>query len=265
MGIGIIEVLLLHSFTLGNIPVPTIIRMFINLVFVQGFLFLSGMGIYYSLTKDSHLSQFYRKRVKRVLVPYMLIALPCYLFIYLLGQQNEIPIYSSSVYIPQNIAVSFLGKITTLAYWYEGNYNGMWYIALALVLYLLSPWLYRFIFRSDSFIRIRRFGAVLIQSKKITWMNGVAKTAVINWILVLLALKLFDIVLKLAIPEYYNTISFAIINAPFYIIGLYWGYLSYTKSSFDFCYILTIVLLYYFTYRGGVLRAIHDSPFVCGL
>lgn len=43
---------------------------------VDIFLLLSGMGLYYSFSKNSNILEFYKKRFVRVLVPYLMLALP---------------------------------------------------------------------------------------------------------------------------------------------------------------------------------------------
>ena len=39
---------------------------------VEIFLFLSGVGLYYSLSKHPDIKSFYRRRLKRVLIPYLI-------------------------------------------------------------------------------------------------------------------------------------------------------------------------------------------------
>ena len=150
MGLAIIQVVLLHVFTLGDYPVPGIIRKFISLFFVQGFMLLSGVSMYYSYVKDPSLKNFYIKRVKSLYIPYLLIAFPSYLIIYSFGCENMIPLYSEGGFYITSPFLSFIGKITTLSYWVEGNFNGMWYIASTVVLYLVFPFVYKFIFGSTN-------------------------------------------------------------------------------------------------------------------
>ena len=142
MGVGILEVMLLHYYTLNNALIPGVASNLINLVFVQGFLFLSGFGIFYSFTKDSNTKRFYKKRFVNILVPYLIIAIPYYTFFFVTNQQDLVPIYSKSLE-PTSSLFTYLGRITTIGYWYEGNYNGMWYLALTILLYLVYPVLHQ--------------------------------------------------------------------------------------------------------------------------
>ena len=45
---------------------------------VDIFLFLSGLGLYYSLKKDRNKREYFRKRFSRILIPYLLVAVPAW-------------------------------------------------------------------------------------------------------------------------------------------------------------------------------------------
>ena len=126
MGIGILEVMLLHYFTLNNAP--------------------SGFGLFYSFTKDSNIKRFYKKRFANVLIPYLIIAIPYYTYFFVTNRQDLVPVYSKSLE-PISSLVTYLGRITTIGYWHEGNFNGMWYLSLTILLYLMYPAVHQ-LFRS---------------------------------------------------------------------------------------------------------------------
>ena len=126
MGIAILGVCLLHGFSWANISETAIghlIRPFAKIAFTDGFLFLSGFGLYYSFTKNGDLRKFYIKRVNRVLLPYMIMGLPFFLLSLITG----------CISVP-----TFLLKITSLCFWFLGN-DGMWYISMSVALYFLFP------------------------------------------------------------------------------------------------------------------------------
>lgn len=150
MGIAILQVLLMHLFSLNGLYVPLAIIWIINLVYVQGFLFLSGFSMYYSYTRDHNIRRFYLKRVNSLLLPYILMTLPYFLYMYLTGQQDLIPHYTPSVWESNSEVMTLLGHLTTISYWYEGEFNGMWYVALTLVLYFSYPLVYQLIFKSSG-------------------------------------------------------------------------------------------------------------------
>ena len=112
-----------HSFITSHLP---------RLVYTQGFLFLSGFGLYYSFSKDSRIFNYFKKRIYRVFFPYVLMAFPFLLIIILKTHQG---------------VEEFLGYLTTLSFWIKGSYYGMWYIPIILAMYLIFPLLYELMFK----------------------------------------------------------------------------------------------------------------------
>ena len=134
MGVAILGVLIAHSFSLGQIPKTNLFLKALDIIprlaFTEGFLFLSGFGLYYSFLKNDDIKDFYNRRLKRLIIPF--IVLSAWYFIYTDLVKSFEPI-------------AFVGHITSLAFWIEGNYNGMWYIALSIILYALFPFFYKHI------------------------------------------------------------------------------------------------------------------------
>lgn len=46
---------------------------YIGSIGVEIFVFLSGMGLYYSFSKNDDMRQFFKKRFKRILIPYLYV------------------------------------------------------------------------------------------------------------------------------------------------------------------------------------------------
>ena len=95
---------------------------------VDVFLFLSGLGMYYSLNinKSLSLKKWYIRRLKRVLIPYLIIETPYWLW------------YTVS----HNLGVcDFVYYISMLSYWKE--HVGLWFLALLIPLYALVPLMFR--------------------------------------------------------------------------------------------------------------------------
>lgn len=134
MGVAILGVLIAHSFSLGQIPKTNLFLKALDIIprlaFTEGFLFLSGFGLYYSFLKNDDIKDFYNRRLKRLIIPFMVLS--AWYFIYTDLVKSFEPI-------------AFVGHITSLAFWIEGNYNGMWYIALSIILYALFPFFYKHI------------------------------------------------------------------------------------------------------------------------
>lgn len=108
-----------------------------NWIFTDGFLFLSGFGVYYSLGKTSDYLSFYYKRLKRLYLPFLIIAGPFITFLTI--SHNE------SFWI-------WLARMTTINFWIEGNLYGMWYISVTMAFYFLSPLLFRIMNRKMGYV-----------------------------------------------------------------------------------------------------------------
>lgn len=90
---------------------------------VDIFLFLSGMGWFYSFLKNgSSYTVFWKNRYKVLLTKYLPIAIT-YMVIKILIAHSDF--------------MEGLGELTTISYWIQ--HKGVWYIALLIPLYLVFP------------------------------------------------------------------------------------------------------------------------------
>ena len=92
---------------------------------VDIFLFLSGIGLYFTFQKNEPMSLFYKKRFVRLLIPYILICVPFYVwrFLYLGGTNLWLDITQLSFPLSRTILT--------------------WYIPAIFVFYLLFPLVYK--------------------------------------------------------------------------------------------------------------------------
>ena len=132
MGIATLMIIICHANTY-HVMLPN----FLVSIFSWGnfgvdiFLFLSGLGLYFSLrknklrTKDDFIF-FYKRRFYRIIIPYWIIYLPYCIFFMFLGK------YSLN---------DSLLCLTTLEYWLF--HRGAWFVSMILVLYLIAPFLYK--------------------------------------------------------------------------------------------------------------------------
>lgn len=89
---------------------------------VTMFAFLSGIGLWHSLDNNDDILNFYKKRIKRVIIPYLLIAIPFCLFLDIYEQKD---------------VLLFLQDITCISYWIKGR--GAWYVAWLIPVYAVYP------------------------------------------------------------------------------------------------------------------------------
>lgn len=89
---------------------------------VTMFAFLSGIGLWYSIDKSEDILQFYKNRIHRVIVPYLIISIVFNAYLDLFVQRD---------------IVSFLSDVTCISFWIRGR--GAWYVAWAIVIYAVYP------------------------------------------------------------------------------------------------------------------------------
>lgn len=205
MGIAIIGVLVVHVLSFGKIEASnlgvTIIFFISRLAFTQGFLFLSGFGLYYSFKKNNNLKKFYLRRMNRLLIPFIILSGWFFLFRDFYETFNPL---------------NFFLHISSLAFWIEGNYYGMWYVSISVFLYILFPFLY-------------------------TYINKIKGAPVIFVMLVIL----LDLVIQHFFLVYYNKVSIGIDKIPIFIVGIYAGKISlYKKQKESIRMLLFTVILW---------------------
>ena len=118
MGWSILWIMMLH-FTFNQIAFLGFIAQY-GFAGVEIFLFVSGIGLYFSLEKNNNPKQFYKKRLLRIFPTY-----------YILG------IFASLIIFQDNI-LSYFIRYTTIGFWTGGIY-WEWYIPSLIVLYILAP------------------------------------------------------------------------------------------------------------------------------
>ncbi len=123
MGLAMLLILIFHTgIDVNNL---NLLRSFKDIgdVGVDIFLLLSGMGLYFSYTKNSNKKQFYQRRVIRILPTFIPVAIVWYT--------------AFTIIFKGKISDIFLG-ITTLGFWIKGSIT-WWFISAILVLYLITP------------------------------------------------------------------------------------------------------------------------------
>ena len=130
MGFSAIGILMCHACG-NNVAMPSILWLICSLgqLGVSIFFLLSGMGMYYSLLKtEGGVIDWYKTRYIKLFVPYLLIAIPFYVW--------------SDIVRNQSI-VGFLLKVSTVVFWLRGG--GVWFVGAIIPLYLIVPWWHRWL------------------------------------------------------------------------------------------------------------------------
>ena len=137
MGLAAIMIIICHIRGIDYSYVPFLEKLlWFGNYGVEIFLFVSGLGMYYSLTQqDYSLTQWYKRRYVRITVPFVLIAISIYPLRLILN------IYAS--------LSDFLLYITTLEFW--AYHRGAWYVAMLFPLYFLTPYIVKTVCKMGFF------------------------------------------------------------------------------------------------------------------
>lgn len=198
----------------GLSPVP-VVETICRLVYTQGFLFLSGFGLFHSYTNDSNIRRFYVKRINRLYIPFGLIA-----FGFL----------ALSCYNHKENVCDFIAYMTTVAFWYKGNYFGMWYVAVSLLLYIMYPAMHKFFFYKSKGVNIR-------------------------CMFVIVFLSIILILFSVLCPNRWALLEQWIIKIPMFPIGMLAGY--YAKKKCTFTLFQMFLLGVFFIIAGIIMKFIN--------
>ena len=190
-GISIILIMIFHYFehTVKDSPLHIVqlvgrgYNLLVGSIGVEIFLFLSGMGLYFSMTKTPDIRKFYQKRFQRILIPYLI--------------WGGIFWFWKDILLHHETIGTFLLDYSTLSLWTSGNKN-LWYVSFILVMYLLFPLL---------FMGLK--GTCQYRSE-IAWGG-------------MFLIFAGTIALKYTAPELYTHIEIALYRIPIFLIGVYYG------------------------------------------
>ena len=131
-GFSAIWIVFYHIYSVYRLPNIPIVSQIINMgnMGVDIFVFLSAVGLSFSIEKNS-LKEFYYNRVKRVLLPFLLISVPFYVW-------DALAVYGVNI----KALSEFLLNITTLSFWCRKGAPA-WYMSFVLVTYAIFPLLYK--------------------------------------------------------------------------------------------------------------------------
>ena len=139
MGIAMLSVFLFHS--MGDWMPTMILNIAANgAIGVDLFLFLSAIGLTYSITKNPCVTDFYKRRVLRIMPTYWFIMKCVYLFVFILTAVHIMP--DNYYRIPRNFG-EFIQAYTTIGYWIRDGLFYLWYIPAILLLYILFPFVHK--------------------------------------------------------------------------------------------------------------------------
>lgn len=133
-GVSIILIIIFHYFILVQNTdgiFATIARRYsltIGSVGVDIFMIMSGVCLFYSLKRNSNILEFYKKRCKRIIVPYLIVS---FMFWYIRDIGLE-PLGTKRL----------IKDMTFYTFFTEGD-RSLWYILAIMIVYLIYPLLFK--------------------------------------------------------------------------------------------------------------------------
>ena len=140
-GMAIVSIVIFHFCAESNVAASKIYCALVGSVGVPIFLMLSGMGLFFSMSKNAGIGQFYKKRLVRVLIPYVIVAGVHFLVRYIIIEGKGFVDWLRGMFF-----VDFITKRDTQ----------FWFIALILVMYLVFPLLFK-LFKSGKLNFLKLF------------------------------------------------------------------------------------------------------------
>ena len=113
----------------------------------------------------------------------------------------------------------FIENILTAYFWLHGN-NGMWYISITVLLYILFPLLYKVIFSKPN-----------------------PKAVTVRALFVFILMEAINGLIYVCAPSYYNMVSIGITQAPIFVIGMLFGYYSSHKYMVSWRTMMWLILV----------------------
>lgn len=152
MGVAIIYVIIFHCYSRlaekMSIPILTSILNNGN-IGVEIFLFLSGIGLYFSMSKDESILPFYSRRITRVIVPWLIMSFPYWILKSLIADKDNIG--------------GFLMHWSGLSFWINGV-TTVWYVAFIILLYFAYPFIFRLQKKNDHFVLLTAAAVVVLNT-----------------------------------------------------------------------------------------------------
>lgn len=138
LGLAIITIVLFHfcddyyyAAAYGIVDTNNLIMGYLGCVGsigVEIFVLLSGIGLYFSYSKNSDIKKFYQKRFKRILMPYIPVALVFW------GIKDLL--------LSDGTFGAYMADVTFITFFTDGT-RTIWFIGFMIVMYLLFPLIYK--------------------------------------------------------------------------------------------------------------------------
>ena len=189
---------------------------------VDLFLMMSGLGLVYSMKKNSDINQFYKRRFVKILIPYFMVAIPS--IIWLCINYN----YDVLYFFKEILFINLIKKGTL---WY-------WYILFIILCYIIFPLIFNF---TESSKKID-----IVQIKIFNLCNSILLLSILMCMYNKVFFARYNIMLLRLLP---------------FFIGVLLGYYSYNKKKINIeDYLLLFIGLIFikFTHNKNLIIQRHS-------
>lgn len=199
MGISILLIILFHftedcqTYEIHYTGAVRWFRTYIGSSSVDAFLFLSGLGLYYSMKRKPEVGAFYRRRFMKLLIPYVIVALPSWIV--------------RDVLIKKQGLWAVCKDFTFLSFFRDGD-RWYWYIGLMLFCYLIFPYVFQIVDSARD--------AIDGEIRLISLVSAITVVA--------LVLELFE-------KEAFSNLNIALLRLPIFLAGCFYGRSSYEERT----------------------------------
>ena len=179
---------------------------------VDIFLFVSGISLYFSFYKDNDLRKFYKKRIVRILIPFLILAIPFWGIKDLICNRGN-----------------FLLDITMISFFTDGVVT-TWYVIAILSFYLLYPLIFKLFYGNSE--------NTLLNSTKVIILSSF--------------IAILCLMIRKIIPIFYENVEIALTRSIIFVIGCYFGKIVFEKKNISINTILLCLLyfgFYLFVFR----------------
>lgn len=202
-GMAILWIMLFHGYLVKvkyftGIPLLQYVGRFISYgnMGVECFLFLSGIGLYFSFQRSRELHTFFWRRLCKVYPP-----------VFLIGGTY----WAAMFFLENRSGAATILSLTALRFWFDGNQE-IWYCSLILLCYFAFPLIYSYLYRSSEdpgwAVLFRTLGLMMV-IMLVTW--SVSRTP--------------------SAKETYDNLEIALTRIPVFVLGCGCGRAVYQKKT----------------------------------
>lgn len=155
----------------------------ISSIGVELFLFISGISLYFSYSKNQDIMGFYKKRLQRIIIPYGFIGLVFW--------------FLSDIIMLKKGLEPFFKDFFFVTFWLEGE-GRFWYAIIILIFYLGYPIIYRYFYQKEKGLLVR-------------------------FLVIELAVVLFILYIFIFHREIFRNIQIGLTRIPVFLLGCFYG------------------------------------------